>query len=166
MSITIAQALVLFIFVFLLLSSYFLIPQGDVTNEETPGCPGEHKYNPQDPALGNVERKRQRERVGIVLHDNQELCGSNSSNQPGLLTQLLMELPLSIKLLNEFPEGKGQEGFSCGVSWEPPIQPALPQQLLSRYAGKMGADDLCLDDMKCMKESKSSCKNLYRAGIR
>lgn len=34
MSITIAQALVLFIFMFLLLSSYFFIPQGDVTKKK------------------------------------------------------------------------------------------------------------------------------------
>lgn len=62
-------------------------------DEETPGCPGEHKYNPQHPALGNVERKRKRECIGIVLHNNQKLRGSNSSNQPCLLTQFLMELP-------------------------------------------------------------------------
>lgn len=62
-------------------------------NEEAPGCPGEHQDNPQDPALGDVEVQGEGERVGIVLDDDQELRGSNSSNQPGLLAQLLVELP-------------------------------------------------------------------------
>lgn len=54
-------------------------------NEEPPGCPGEHQDNPQDPALGNVEGKRERERVGIVLHDDEELRGGDGSHQPCLL---------------------------------------------------------------------------------
>ena len=37
---------------------------------------------------------------------------------------------LSIKKLSEFPKGKGQEGFSCAVSWEPLVQCALAKQLL------------------------------------
>lgn len=95
MSITIAQAFVLFILVLLLLSPDLLISQRDISNKKAPGCPGEHEYNPQDPALGNVERKRQCERIGIVLHNNQKFRGSNSSNQPSLLTQFLMEFPVT-----------------------------------------------------------------------
>lgn len=62
-------------------------------DEEAPGCPGEHQDNPQDPALGDVEGQGEGERVGVVLDHDQELRGSNSSNQPGLLAQLLVELP-------------------------------------------------------------------------
>lgn len=61
--------------------------------EEAPDGPGEHEHGAKCPALGDIERQGQRERMRVVLHDDEQLRGRDGRHQPRLLAQLLVQLP-------------------------------------------------------------------------
>lgn len=61
--------------------------------EEAPDGPSEGEHGAERPALGDVKGQGQRQRVRVVLHHDQQLRGRDGSHQPGLLAQLLVQLP-------------------------------------------------------------------------
>lgn len=61
--------------------------------EEAPDSPSEGEHGAERPALGDVKGQGQRQRVRVVLHHDQQLRDRDGSHQPGLLAQLLVQLP-------------------------------------------------------------------------